>query len=207
MLSSKSESRRSSAATFLLDDARPVPLAEVAADPAELMTAGRATVLLTSRFDWTEVHLFDAAGRRAARPWCFVGYAYPYVFVGPWTGPTDGPCYLCLQTRLRQHGRTEIPLDGVHVPVHDDHVEGIPAHLVDSVAGLLASGSTSSAGGRARSVHLVHVNGLKVRSEAVIGVHGCRRCAGTLVGYVDEFDTRHPAEELHREMPAGTDAR
>jgi bacteriocin biosynthesis cyclodehydratase domain-containing protein len=158
-------------------ETRLVPLAEFTAEPADLMAAGKATVLITPRFDWREVHVFDAASHRVERPWCFVGYAYPYVFVGPYVSPTDGPCYLCLQVRLKQHGRTEIPLEGVHLPVHGDHIEGIPPHLIYSVAGLLSGLLDSAAGARPRSVYLLHVNGLKVRSEALVGVHNCRRCA------------------------------
>jgi bacteriocin biosynthesis cyclodehydratase domain-containing protein len=160
----------------LLDTVRLVPLADVPADPAELMAEGTATVLVTARYDWREVHLFDDAGRRAGRPWCFAGYAYPYVFVGPYAAPAGGPCYLCLRTRLGQHGRTELPLDGVHVPVHGDHVEGIPPHLVHPVAGLLAGLLDPAGGHRTGSLSLVHVNGFKVRAEALIGVHGCGRC-------------------------------
>jgi bacteriocin biosynthesis cyclodehydratase domain-containing protein len=154
-----------------------VPLAELTAGPAQLMATGKATVLITARFDWREVHRFDAASHRVRRPWCFVGYAYPYVFVGPYVSPTGGPCYLCLQVRLKQHGRTEIPLDGVHLPVPGGHVEGIPPHLVHSVAGLLSGLLDAADGARPRSVALLHVNGLKVRSEALVGVHHCGRCA------------------------------
>ena len=156
---------------------RLVPLSEAAAEPAEVMSAGTVTVLITPRFDWHEVHRFDDASHRVGRPWCFVGYTYPYVVVGPYVTPHDGPCLRCLQVRLKQHKRTEIPLDGVHVPAPAAHVEGIPRHLVYSVSGALAGLLGAAGHPPARPVHLLHVNGLKVRTESLVGVHGCQRCA------------------------------
>ncbi|MEO3745648.1 TOMM precursor leader peptide-binding protein [Plantactinospora sp. B5E13] len=157
-------------------ETRLVALSECADNPGAVMAAGRTTVLVTSRFDWRQVHAFDAASHRLSVPWCFVGYAYPYVFVGPHVVPDDGPCYLCLQVRLKQHGRTEVPLRGVDVPVRGDHVEGIPRHLAYTVAGLLSGLLEPTGRGRPRSVYLLHVNGLKVRAEALTAVHDCPRC-------------------------------
>lgn len=158
-------------------DVRLLARPSVPAEPVDLMVDGGTTVLVTPRFDWHEVHAFDAASHRTNRPWCFVGYAYPYVFVGPHVAPHAGPCYRCLQVRLKQHGRTEIPLEGAYLPVPGEHVEGIPPHLVYSVAGVLGGLLDTAEPGRRDVVHLLHVNGLKVRSEVLIGVHQCERCA------------------------------
>lgn len=160
-------------------DVRLRSLPAVTAEPADLLVEGGTTVLLTPRFDWHEVHAFDAASHRTNRPWCFVGYAYPYVVVGPYADPAAGPCYLCLQVRLKQHGRTEIPLEGRYLPVRGEHVEGIPRHLVYSVAGLLGGLLSAAEPARHDVVHLCHVNGLKVRSEVLVGVHRCQRCAAS----------------------------
>lgn len=172
--------RVAAAAAEALDathEVRLVRLSEAGAEPTDLMSAGQVTVLITPRFDWHEVHRFDVASHRVKRPWCFIGYVYPYVFVGPLVTPYDGPCYSCLRDRLKQHGRTEIPLEGVHVPAPEAHIEGIPGYLVYSVSGLLAGLLSTAEHPRVRPVQLLHVNGLKVRSEALVGVHGCRRCA------------------------------
>jgi len=150
---------------------------DLRADHERLFVEADVTVLLTGRHDWPTLDRFDAASHGTRRPWLSVTHQHPYVRVGPYVTPFQGPCQRCLRMRLVQHDRLDRVSELAGSAPEDGAVRGLPPHAaVTSAALALALVSGVGMSRREGVMFLVHVDGLEISRVPIIAAHLCPRC-------------------------------
>lgn len=133
----------------------------------------------------------DAHAFAAGLPWLPVCLEHPFLSVGPWVLPPDGPCFRCVRTRLSQHSppgsvsdvaRRAYDADQAcgplgHLPTHVRLTGGL---IIAALAGLAAAPRPSSPDAwlddkRLRMVRY-HMGNGRFSSSQVIPCDGCPRC-------------------------------
>ncbi|MFB7939676.1 TOMM precursor leader peptide-binding protein [Streptomyces sp. NPDC056049] len=82
------------------------------------------TLLLCDDYLDPELAAVDAVHRRRGRPWLPVRPSGARIWVGPFFGRPDGPCWTCMAHRLRAHRMSQAPVSRTlglrgHVPLPD----------------------------------------------------------------------------------------
>ncbi|MFD5315844.1 TOMM precursor leader peptide-binding protein [Streptomyces sp. NPDC127098] len=118
----------------------------------------------------------DEAAFAAGRPWLPVVSEHPWVVVGPWLAPPDGPCHSCYLARRAQHREPSDTVRAMAEAYAADHRLGVKGHLPHHVR--LAVGLAQQAL-RLREPGLVlsaNTVGGRVAAHRTLGCHGCPRC-------------------------------
>jgi bacteriocin biosynthesis cyclodehydratase domain-containing protein len=149
---------------------------------AALAGGAEAAVVALWRPSPTLADDLDTILFRYARPWLPVVVEHPYLVVGPWITPPDGPCLRCYEQRRRQHEPATSVMSALHAAYDADPALGPDGHLphhVRTAAGLadavLRRGLVGdpAVSGRVTVRHLVSGS---LATHHVVGVHGCSRC-------------------------------
>lgn len=184
--------------------------------PADLMT-GRAAawVIVADHVDDDLAEEMDDTAHRRGIPWLAVEAGHQRVTVGPLVVPSHGPCHGCFRRRRAQHDPRWPLTHAVRAAKTADESlrpQGFLPHQVRITAGIVSLLLASVAAGTARpgTVITLELNRSLLRSDLVVGCHGCARCGGhvrrpelsTLLGFQGadreqaELD-REQAENVH----------
>lgn len=124
-------------------------------------------------------------------PWLPLVLDHPYISVGPWLVPPDGPCLRCLRTRLLQHTATRSRRARIREAYDSNPEWGARGHLpahVQLASGLIkkaVEGGAKSPSGAAHESDNSYLTDDLVRYDLVTGIfsrhrvvacHGCPRC-------------------------------
>lgn len=145
------------------------------ADPGRLAGFGCAVVAL-----WRPLEDLcdgiDAAAYAAGRPWLPVVFEHPWILVGPWSAPPDGPCYRCYRGRRMQHSERTDTARAAADAYAADPTLGVSGHLPHHVR--LATGLVRQVLRRREPGLVLSVNtvGSRISAHRTLGVHGCPRC-------------------------------
>ncbi|MCX4748198.1 TOMM precursor leader peptide-binding protein [Kitasatospora sp. NBC_01287] len=118
----------------------------------------------------------DEAAFAAGRPWLPVVFEHPWVVVGPWLAPPDGPCHRCYLDRRAQHRQHSDTVQALTEAYAADPELGVSGHLPHHVR--LAVGLAQQAL-RLREPGLVlsaNTVGSRISAHRTVGCHGCPRC-------------------------------
>lgn len=118
----------------------------------------------------------DEAAFAAGRPWLPVVFEHPWVVVGPWLAPPDGPCHRCYLGRRAQHWQHSDTAQATSDAYAADPELGIRGHLPHHVrltVGLAQRALRLREPGLVLSVNTV---GNRISAHRTLGCHGCPRC-------------------------------
>ncbi|MEU0989938.1 TOMM precursor leader peptide-binding protein [Streptomyces sp. NPDC005953] len=161
-----------------------------------------AAVLVLDRPARPLARRFRQAASDAGKPWLLVEFDHPVIRVGPYFDPVGGPCLDCFYAREDQHADKPAPVrnhghahahghghehghqhgaDCSHAPVPAAEQEqpgiaaaaGVLPHQARIAVGLLSLSLAEPVRGRVVTVDL---RTAAIRSDQVIGCHGCPHC-------------------------------
>jgi bacteriocin biosynthesis cyclodehydratase domain-containing protein len=133
----------------------------------------------------------DGHAFAAGVPWLPACLEHPYLSVGPWILPPDGPCFRCVRTRLAQHSAPSAVRDVARQAYDADPACGalghLPAHarltgglILQALAGLVSSPMPSGpdAWRTDRRLRMVRyqTGSARFTSHQVIPCGDCPRC-------------------------------
>lgn len=152
--------------------------------PADLMTGRPAAwVIVADHLDDDLAEEADDAAHRRGIPWLAVEAGHQRVTVGPLIVPGRGPCHGCFRRRRVQHDpRWPLTQALRAAKTADDSLRphGFLPHQMRITASIVSLLLTSLADGTARpgTVITLELNRSLLRSDLVVGCHGCARCGG-----------------------------
>ncbi|MER5771051.1 TOMM precursor leader peptide-binding protein [Streptomyces sp. NPDC001985] len=118
----------------------------------------------------------DEAAFAAGRPWLPVVFEHPWIVVGPWLAPPDGPCHRCYLDRRAQHRQYSDTARVLTEAYAADPSLGVRGHLPHHVR--LAAGLARQALRRREPGLVLSANtvGSRISAHRTLGCHGCPRC-------------------------------
>lgn len=153
----------------------------VPTDPAVAFVDADVVVAAMWRPEPALADRVDAIAFAEGKPWLPVVLEHPFLRVGPFVSPSDGPCHGCYAARRRQHAAVPSLEDALHAHYADDPDAG-PRGFLPPLA-MLAAGAVAdvlddpaASVGRVRRLDVVSMDG---GSGHVVGVDGCTRCGPT----------------------------
>lgn len=127
----------------------------------------------------------DVLAHESGTPWLPITMRYPFVLVGPWVRPGQGPCFRCFQHRLVQHDKDWKNTRDIHAAYDRDPDCG-PRGFLPQHARTAAGIAACTIGGRhiatAGVVVSFSLTEQWIRKDAVLSCHGCDRCTEPSVG-------------------------
>ncbi|MER6639049.1 TOMM precursor leader peptide-binding protein [Streptomyces microflavus] len=169
--------------------------------PGDMLADADAAVLVLDRPARRLARRFRQVASETGKPWLLVEFDHPVIRVGPYFDPAVGPCLDCFYAREDQHADEPAPLlKPAHKHQHehkDEHAHapdcshaGAPAlaeaegpgiaaaagvlpHQARIAAGLMILSLAEQVRGRVVTVDL---RTAAIRSDQVIGCHGCPHC-------------------------------
>lgn len=182
---------------------------ETGTGPAELMTGRPAAwVIVADHLDDDLAEEADDTAYRRGIPWLAVEAGHQRVTVGPLVVPGRGPCHGCFRQRRVQHDPRWPLTQALRAAKTDDESlrpHGFVPHQLRITAGIVSLLLASLADGTARpgTVITLELNRSLMRSDLVVGCHGCARCGraarrpglGTLLGF--QGPEREQEEDVH----------
>lgn len=177
--------------------------------PADLMTGRPAAwVIVADHLDDDLAEEADDTAHRRGIPWLVVEAGHQRVTVGPLVVPGRGPCHGCFRRRRVQHDPRWPLTQAIRAAkTADDSLRphGFLPHHTRITAGIVSLLLTSLTDGTAQpgTVITLELNRSLLRSDLVVGCHGCARCGGklhhlelsTLLGF--QGPEREQAEDVH----------
>ncbi|MFI1528276.1 TOMM precursor leader peptide-binding protein [Streptomyces griseus] len=170
----------------------------------DMLVDADAAVLVLDRPARRLARRFRQVASEAGKPWLLVEFDHPVIRVGPYFDPAAGPCLDCFYAREDQHADKPAPLwepapghEHEHTHEHNhghahapdcshtsapasaeeglgvEAAAGVLPHQARIAAGLLSLSLTEQVRGRVVTVDL---RTAAVRSDQVIGCHGCPHC-------------------------------
>ncbi|MFJ4774552.1 TOMM precursor leader peptide-binding protein [Streptomyces uncialis] len=171
----------------------------------DMLADADAAVLVLDRPARRLARRFRQVASEAGKPWLLVEFDHPVIRVGPYFDPAAGPCLDCFYAREDQHADKPAPLqkpghkhqhehnhehahahahapDCSHAPAPASAEEeglgiaaaaGVLPHQARIAAGLLGLSLAEQVRGRVVTVDL---RTAAIRSDQVIGCHGCPHC-------------------------------
>ncbi|MCM2386733.1 TOMM precursor leader peptide-binding protein [Streptomyces albipurpureus] len=161
----------------------------------DMLADADAAVLVLDRPARQLARRFRQLAADAGKPWLLMEYDHPVIRVGPYFDPAGGPCLDCLHAREDQHANKPAPLqkhghghehrhggDCSHAPAPASAEEeglgsataaGVLPHQARIAVGLLSLALAEPVRGRVVTVDL---RTAAMRSDQVIGCHGCPHC-------------------------------
>lgn len=177
--------------------------------PSDLMP-GRAAawVIVADHLDDDLAEQTDDTAHRRGIPWLAVEAGHQRVTVGPLVVPGRGPCHGCFRRRRVQHDpRWPLTQALRAAKTADDSLRphGFLPHQIRTTAGIVSLLLASLAAGTAQpgTVITLELNRSLLRSDPVVGCHGCARCGrrvqhpelSTLLGF--QSPEREQAADVH----------
>ncbi|MFW3464302.1 TOMM precursor leader peptide-binding protein [Streptomyces microflavus] len=169
--------------------------------PGDMLADADAAVLVLDRPARRLARRFRQVASETGKPWLLVEFDHPVIRVGPYFDPAGGPCLDCFYAREDQHAdEPALLLKPAHKHQHehkDEHAHapdcshaGAPAsaeeegpgiaaaagvlpHQARIAAGLMILSLAEQVRGRVVTVDL---RTAAIRSDQVIGCHGCPHC-------------------------------
>ncbi|WP_329024173.1 TOMM precursor leader peptide-binding protein [Streptomyces sp. NBC_00690] len=163
----------------------------------DLLADVDAAVLVLDRPARPLARRFRQVASEAGKPWLLVEFDHPAIRVGPYFDPTGGPCLDCFYAREDQHADKPAPVrkhghahehghghqhgaDCSHAPAAAEQEQvgiaaaaGVLPHQARIAVGLLSLSLAEPVRGRVVTVDL---RTAAIRSDQVIGCHGCPHC-------------------------------
>ncbi|WP_405778320.1 TOMM precursor leader peptide-binding protein [Streptomyces sp. NBC_00859] len=181
--------------------AAPMAVEEITAGCRQLPGAPGALVVALWRPLDELCERIDEAAFAAGRPWLPVVFEHPWVVVGPWLAPPDGPCHRCYLGRRAQHRQDSGTLRALTEAYAADPECGIRGHLPHHVrlaVGLAQQALRLREPGLVLSVNTV---GSRISAHRTLGCHGCPRC-----GQQDRLGADGAVAEVARSLRASATA-